>query len=738
MARHVARRLTLADISHLPYPGTDVPASIQFSPDDRALTYLRSADGTLVRSLWWHDLESGERWEIARPLPSTEGESSLSLEEQLRRERTRTSELGVTDYAWASRAATPTLIVPIGGQLFVGGDREPVRRLDGVDSISAAAVAPDGSQVAFVRDGDLWLASLDGSPPRQLTADAEPGVFNGLAEFAAAEELDRFDGTWWNHDGSHLAYAHVDERGVPPFVIAHLGAPQPIHEEHRYPFAGGPNAMVSLRVAAFDAAGPGVDVDLGIADGYLARVVAEPSGGWLVAVLPRDQRSLRWLQVTPRGEARQLWTEEAQPWINLDDDTRVLDDGRILRSTEGSAFRHLELRDPDGAPGRVLTAGGWMVTRVVHVDEPRGEILFMGTVDGPLERHLYAVPLDASSPVTQPRRLTTEPGWHDAVASRDGDRWVDTWSTPQSSPAVEVHDYDAHGPIHAATVSADALGIRPPELFRLRAADGQTILDAALYRPSAPAAPAAPAHPPPCVVWVYAGPHFQHVTQAWETSGEALRQYLAQCGVAVLVVDSRGASGRGLAFESGIAGHLGSVEVADQAAAVEQLADAGEIDRERVGITGGSYGGFMTLMCMIQRPDLFRVGVAVAPVTDQAGYDTAYTERYLGLPSTNPAAYRRSSPLWRAAELPESLLLIHGAIDENVHLRHSVRLIRALQDAGRNVELVILPDDRHRARSPVGLRTRDARTVSHLLAHLGVPLPEELARTEGTGPADTV
>jgi dipeptidyl-peptidase-4 len=152
-------------------------------------------------------------------------------------------------------------------------------------------------------------------------------------------------------------------------------------------------------------------------------------------------------------------------------------------------------------------------------------------------------------------------------------------------------------------------------------------------------------------------------------------------------------------------------------------------------ITGTSYGGFMTLMCLIQRPDLFTAGVAVAPVTDQAGYDTAYTERYLGDPNADPEAYRRSSPLPRAAELPESLLLIHGAIDENVHLRHSVRRVAALQAAGRQVELVLLPEDRHRPRTAEGLRMRDARTVTHLLTSLGVPLPSELRGGSGTTPA---
>jgi dipeptidyl-peptidase-4 len=228
------------------------------------------------------------------------------------------------------------------------------------------------------------------------------------------------------------------------------------------------------------------------------------------------------------------------------------------------------------------------------------------------------------------------------------------------------------------------------------------------------------------VVWVYGGPHSQYVKRAWEMTVYPLRQYLAQQGAAVLVVDNRGTANRGLAFESVLDGRLGGAELNDQVAAVDQLADRGEIDRGRVGITGGSYGGLMTLFALARAPGTFRVGVAVSPVTAQDGYDTAYAERYLGTPDSNPEGYRASSPLTCAADLGDGLLLIHGAIDENVHLRHSVRLMAALQAAGRDVELVILPHDRHRARTPDGLRTRDRRTVRHLLEGLGLPLPTEL------------
>ena len=723
--------LTLASLGQLPQPGTDIPASIAFSPDGAALTYLQSTDGSLVRSLWWHDLASGGRHVILGPQPGTEHETALAHEEHLRRERTRTSELGVTEFAWATHAAQPTLLVPVGGQVFAGIGRaaiEPAPVL-GVDGASAAALAPDGRHVAFVRDGEIWVAEIEGgSPPRRLTHDAEPGVFNGLAEFVAAEELDRQDGMWWSRDGRHLAVAHVDERHLPTFTIAHLGADAPAHEEHRYPFAGGPNAHVTLRIVAIDGGVP-VNVDLGAGeDDYLARVVAEAAGSWLVAVLPRAQRTLRWLRVQPDGRATELWSEQSEPWLNVDSHTRALDDGTILRSTERTGYRHLEMRAPAGDLLRQLTSGEWVVTDVVHVDEERDEVLFIGTADGPTQRHLYAVSLDEPEPEHMPRRLTAAGGWHTAVASRGGSRWVDTWSSLEHAPSVTVHDRDGGESVtvQASAGNAADFGRQPPELRSVTAADDITRLDAALYRPAQPVAT-----PPPCVVWVYGGPHAQYVKDAWEMTVYPLRQYLAQSGVAVLVVDNRGSNFRGLAFEAPLAGHLGGVEIADQCAAVAQLADDGSIDGSRVAITGGSYGGFMTLMSVIRRPDVFRCGVAIAPVTDQLGYDTGYIERYLGHPADDPDAYARSSVLPHADALNGSALVIHGAIDENVHLRHSIRLAAAVQASGRDLELVVLPEDRHRVRTPNGLLTRDRRTVQHLLEGLGVAVPAEVGTTDG-------
>ena len=701
----------------------DAPGEVQFAPDGRAITYLFSGEGSLVRSLWHHDLLTGERSMIAGPLDQTTSEEALSRDEQLRRERTRTTGLGVTSYAWASASAEPTLLVPIAGGLFVATGGESaigVHPVPGVEGAIGPLLSPDGSLISYSHDGDLCVVPVAGGSPRRLTDDTEPGVFNGLAEFAAAEELGRFEGAWWSADSTAIAYAHVDERGVPPTTIPHASGTEP--ETHHYPFAGGPNAHVSLRVSSL--AGSGIrEVALDMAaDDYLARVLPHPAGGWLAAVLPRRQRTLAWYRVRADGSAQRLWVEEAEPWLNLDDDTRPLADGRILRSSERSGFRHLELRAASGELERVLTAGAWVVTGVIAIDSTRNEVLFTGTRDGVTERHLYAVSLDANAPVRDPERLTAEPGWHAPVASPDGARWIDTWSDLEHAPRVTVTDRD--GPstlIHGSSTTAADEGLDPPELIELLAADGETTLHGAVYRGGRDRDAAAMS---PCVVWVYGGPHSQYVMRSWTLTVNGLRQYLAGAGATVVMVDNRGTYFRGKSFEAPLAGQLGWTEVADQAAMLGQLAERGVVAPGGAGIVGGSYGGFMVILAMALEPERFPVGVAIAPVAEWSGYDTAYTERYLGTPEANPTAYRWSSALEQAAAVRGDLLLIHGTADENVHLRHSQQLLEGLREAGHVVELVELPEQRHRTRGSA-IRVRDERTVMHLLRGLGLPLPEE-------------
>jgi dipeptidyl-peptidase-4 len=343
----------------------------------------------------------------------------------------------------------------------------------------------------------------------------------------------------------------------------------------------------------------------------------------------------------------------------------------------------------------------------------------MGTADGVLERHLYAVPLDTPDPVPSPRRLTEEPGWHAVSVSDNGDRWVDTWSSRSHSPSVAVHSRDGGtiSVLHEPSASAERAGMTVPDLLTLPAADGSTPIQVALFR----AARAAEAPPGSSVVWVYGGPHSQYVCECWELTVEPYRQALVRAGFNVITADNRGTANRGLAFESSMAGWLGRVEIEDQSSVVEALAGRGEVDLERVGITGVSYGGYLTVMAMARRPDLFRAGVAGAPVVDWAGYDTAYTERYLGTPAAKADNYRRSSLPDVAGQVRGELLILHGTVDENVHPRHTQQLQEALEASGRDATVVMLPNERHQLARPSARRRWLTLALDHLRQALAEP-----------------
>jgi dipeptidyl-peptidase-4 len=704
-----AWRLEIEDLGQRPAPGMDAPELLRFTPDGGAVTFLYGPGA--VRALWRVDLASGARRLLAASAagasPEAAGVEPLARAEELRRERTRTYGLGVTRYAWSGVPGRPVLLVPVDGRWLVGHGSDPdCAPLSALDGASEAALSPDGGQVAFVRDGDVWLAATEGDARVwRLTDDAEPGVTNGLAEYIAAEELKRFEGMWWSCDGSQLAIARVDERRVEEVAIADLGGSGEI-ERHRYPRAGAPNAEVRLRLVDV-ADGRLLDVGLPMQpDDYLARVVPLPRGGFLVAILPRSQRELRWLTIARDGAARPAWTETGGPWINLDEDTLALDDGRILRTTERSGFRHIDVREPDGRV-RQLTDGAWVVTRIAGVARDHSEAVVIGTRDGVTERHVYAVPLDGG----HVRRISDEPGWHEAVVAPDGERWIDSWSTRERAPTVVLRDL-ADGSLlrelHAARGDAASIGLRPPQLLELTAADGFTTLHAAYY----PAEGGTDA--PPLVVSTYGGPHSQKVMEHWSLTVDLTAQRLAQRGIAVLVVDNRGTANRGVAFEAPLFRRLGVVEVQDTVAAVRELARRGLADLRRIGIMGWSYGGYMVVRCLLAEPELFAAGVAGAPVTDWRLYDSAYTERYLGDPADDDDAYRASGLTDAPAALRGRLLIIHGIRDENVHLRHTARLLAALGPGEGAPEVVLLPGERHGVRSAEALRHRSARTLEHL------------------------
>jgi dipeptidyl-peptidase-4 len=700
-----ASAMPIEEVAKYPLPGMAIPRSLAFSPDDDVITYLFSPEGSLTRQLHVFDPDTGSARLLVTASDAVMTEEDIPLEEVLRRERQRQREVGVTQYAWARHASR--ILVPLHGDVYL---------LDGLDATLRKIVSndgkpvidpqfsPDGRQVAFVQDAELYVVGADGGEPRQLTQGArDAGTTHGLAEYVAQEEMDRHHGFWWSLDSRWIAFTEVDDTHIPVYRIVHQGKDSVgagAQEEHRYPFAGQANAKVRLAVVSVDGGEP-VWMDLGgDEDMYLARVQWLPDGSLSAQLENREQTKLEIVRFDPaNGNRSPLLHEESEFWINLHNMFKPIkrpgggDWEGFIWASERNGFRHLYLYDKRGKLIRSLTAGDWMVDDVIEVDERHEKIYFMGTRAGPTESHLYEVSFAGG----ELRQITYEPGMHSVVIDRNSRRFIDIHHALDQSPTITLRSisdgsvlctiYDKVDP------RIDQLELKPPELVTLQSRDGTTLY-AAIYRPPATYGPG----PYPTIVSVYGGPHAQLVTNNWGMTVAMRAQYLRSLGFLVFVLDNRGSARRGLDFEGVIKHDMGHIEVEDQVDGVRWLVRNGLTDPERVAIYGWSYGGYMAAMCLARAPDTFSVAVAGAPVTHWDGYDTHYTERYMGTPESNPDGYVLSSVLHHVENIAGKLLLVHGLIDENVHFRHTARLVNALIAARKPYDLLLFPDERHMPR----------------------------------------
>lgn len=694
-------RLSLERIMGSPALAGRVPRGLALSPDGTLATLLEPRPDDRDRyDLWAIDTSSGERRML---LDSTAfGGGEISEEEKMRRERARVGgSRGVVSYAWAPDSRS--VLVPLDGDLYVaatGGGAAAVRRLTDTPATELdAKISPRGGFVSFVRDGNLHLHDLRTGTERALTSDGGGTVSWGSAEFVAQEEMDRNDGHWWSPDDRRLVVARVDEAEVMVVPRAAIGADGTRVYDQRYPRAGTPNAAVTLHLFRTDAPdAPPVPVDLGPdPDIYVARVDWAPDAGRVfVQRQSRDQKRLEILEVDPdTGRAEPRLEETAATWVNLSSDLHALADGSLLWTSERDGFRHLYVVPRGGAPVQV-TRGAWGIDRIVGVDEARRRVFFVAGIETPIERHLHAVDLPAAGAVPPaPRRLTTEPGWHDASMDRRASRVLVTRSSPTQPPQTYLADADG---TRIAWIEENRVeGEHPyapflprhvvPRFGTLPAEDG-TPLHYAHWQPEL-----APGTRAPALVIVYGGPGVPPLAaRRW---GNPVAQWFVQRGWHVFSLDNRGTLGRGKAFEDAIHLAMGGVEVRDQKVGVDWLAARDDVDAARIAVHGWSYGGYMVLRLLAAYPGTFAAGASGAPVTDWALYDTHYTERYLGDPRTDRGPYDSSGVIGVAGRIADPLLLIHGMADDNVVFENSAKLVSRLQKEGRLFEVMVYPGQSH-------------------------------------------
>jgi dipeptidyl-peptidase-4 len=721
--KNLVPALSIEEVARFPRPGMAIPGELAFSPDDKLITYLFSPDASLTRQFYAYNPETGEQSLVIEPPDGGATDENISLEEALRRERQRQLEVGVTQYTWAKKANR--LLIPLRGDVYVqDGLNAPLRKIVAGEGQPAldAQFSPDGDWVAYVQDVELYVVAASGGEPRQITQGARgTGKTHGLAEYVAQEEMGRRYGFWWSLDSQWIAFTEVDETHIPVYHIVHQGKDavgEGAQEDHRYPFVGQANARVRLGVVPVEGGEP-VWMDLGDdEDIYLARVQWLPNGSLSAQLENREQTELKLVRFDPRtGQQDVLLREASDVWINLHDMFKPLEqsrDGGFIWASERTGYCHLYLYDGQGNLIRPLTEGEWIVDAIAGVDEEREQVYFTATRDGPTESHLYAVSFAGG----EPHRITREPGMHTVVTDDAFRRFVDVHQALDRPPSVTLRSLDDGSTLHTiyecSDPRVDELALQPPELVTLQSRDGVTLYGA-IYRPPASFGEG----PYPTIVSVYGGPHAQFVSNKWDRMTVDMRaQYLCSLGFLVFKLDNRGSARRGLGFEGAIKHNMGNVEVKDQVDGVNWLIAQGLADPNHVGVYGWSYGGYMAAICLAKAPDTFKVAVAGAPVTHFDGYDTYYTERYMGTPQSNPTGYEESSVMHHVEGITGKLLLIHGLIDENVHFRHTARLINALISARKPYDLLLFPDERHMPRKLADRVYMEERIRDYFVQHL--------------------
>jgi len=679
---------------------------VKISPDGKLVAYLRARTDDKDRfDLWAFDVQKARDRLLVDSRTLAGADRALSVEEEARRERQRTAAYsGIVEYSFAPDSRH--LLIPLNGDLYVYDlgrkPAEAVRRLTNTEAYETdARFSPRSNYVSFVRDQNLHVIELATGKERAVTTEGGGLTSFGVAEFIAQEEMDRDTGYWWSPDERHIALARVDESPVAEVERFEIQANGARVVRQRYPATGTRNARVDLFVADL-AAESRLQLDLGAeTDIYLPRVDWFPdSRGIAVQRQGRDQKTLELMRFDAlTGHGRVLLTERSEHWVPLHRELTFLQHSpQFIWASSRSGFQHLYLYGNGGDLIRQLTSGDFLVvgespeSAIRAVDERARRVYFIANQPSPIERQLFWVSLDDPAGL---QRVTADAGWHSVAMSQDARVFVDTFSDANHPRSVTLR---TAGGRQLTSMLPNRLDATHPyeryldehvraEFGTIAAADGQAMHYKLLKPRNLEAGKRYPV-----LIDVYGGPGAQRVTNSW---GNLFHQYLVQHGYVVFSLDNRGSGMRGTRFEASLGLRMGDIEVRDQVRGVEFLRGLPFVDAKRIGIFGWSYGGYMTLMCLMQAPDAFAVGVAGAPVTDWALYDTHYTERYLSTPAANAEGYRLSNVLQYADRLSRPLLLVHGMADDNVLFAHSTALMKKLQDLQKPFDLMTYPGGKH-------------------------------------------
>ncbi len=561
--------------------------------------------------------------------------------------------------------------------------------------IQEPTFSPNGSKIAYVHDNNLYMKDLASEEEVQITSDGKKNeIINGVTDWVYEEEFAFVRAFDWNANGNHLAYLKFDEVDVPEFSMDVFGVDlYPGQSTFKYPKAGEKNAEVSLHIYHLDEKNT-TEVDLGdYEDFYIPRIKWTNDPNLLsVQVLNRHQNNLDLFFVdSATNEVNLILNEKDKAYVDVTDNLTFLEDNSFIWTSEKDGWNHIFHYDKNGKLINQITKGDWEVTNYYGFDPKSKTVYYQSTENGSVNRDVYSIKANGKSK----KRLTEREGTNSADFSADYTYFINSFTNTKTPDVFTLHNAKNGKLVREIKDNAQLLekekayGFSPKELSTIEVNGNE--LNMWMVKPT----DFDPSKKYPILMFQYSGPGSQTVSNTYFETNDYWYQMLANEGYIIASVDGRGTGFKGAAFKKVTQNELGKYELEDQIEAAKKLGNLDYINKDRIGIWGWSYGGFMSTNAILKGNDVFSMAIAVAPVTSWRFYDTIYTERYMTTPQENPTGYDENSPINHVDKLKGKYLLVHGTGDDNVHVQNTMRLIEALVQENKQFDWALYPDKNH-------------------------------------------
>ncbi len=560
------------------------------------------------------------------------------------------------------------------------------------EKIQEPTFSPDSKKVAYAKNNNIFIKNLETNEVVQVTSDGKKNeIINGICDWVYEEEFSFVRAFEWSGDSKNIAFLRFDETEVPTFSMDIVGTGlYPTQQVFKYPKAGENNSVVSLNLYHVSD-GKTTKIDLGNYE-YIPRIKWTNNSEILsVMTLNRHQNDLKLYAVNSVNfTSKVILNETDKAYVDIQDNLTFLNDNSFIWTSEKDGFNHIYHYSKEGKLINQVTKGNWEVTDFYGINEKSNTLYYQSVEDGSMNRTIYSIKLNG----TAKKRLTNASGTNEAAFSKNLNYFINTFSDANTPPIYSL--YNGEGDLLKEILNNNELlkklesyNLAKKEFFVLNTKNGA--FNAWMLKPNN----FDPNKEYPVFMTQYSGPGSQSVSNTWNSSNDYWYQHLAEQGYIIVCVDGRGTGFKGANFKKVTYKELGKYEVQDQIESAIELGKRPYIDASEIGIWGWSYGGFMSANCLFKGNDVFKMAIAVAPVTSWRFYDSVYTERYMQTPQENASGYDENSPLNFANFLKGNFLLIHGSGDDNVHVQNTMRLTNALIEANKPFDMAIYPDRTH-------------------------------------------